>query len=106
MTNALAPTQHPYDPIDLAMLGAGWVQGNQPLTLEDAEYLTHVAVMLHRLHDDVCPEGFPGVFAYEISEELGKQLAHDQQYDLAVAERISRGWVVAELERQAGRRAA
>lgn len=90
-----------FDPIDLAMLGAGWIQGGLPLTMEDAEYLSRVSVMLAVLHDDVCPDGFPGVFAYDIAEELGKQLAFDQQYDIAIAERIARGWIVAELERRA-----
>ena len=100
-TNSNATNAVSYDPIDLAMLGAGWVQGDQPLTMEDAEHMVRVATMLAVLHEEVCPDGYPGVFAYDIAEELGKQLARDQQYDIKVAERIARGWIVAELERKA-----
>lgn len=88
-----------FDPVDLAMLSVGWTEANQALTYEDAEYLTEVAAMLWTLFFDVCPDGYPGVYAYEISQELGRVLAQATEQDLAAAERTARGWVVAELER-------
>ncbi|MDH0190257.1 hypothetical protein N7676_15795 [Stenotrophomonas sp. GD03993] len=88
-----------FDPVDLAMLSVGWTEANQALTCEDAEYLTEVAAMLWTLFFDVCPDGYPGVYAYEISEELGRVLAQAAEQDLAAAERTARGWVVAELEK-------
>jgi len=91
-----------FDPIDLALLGAGWHSASVPVTIEVGEFLTDVARMLHRLFDELCkPDGFPGVFGYEIAEPLGARLADEADPELATAEAIAREWITAELERVA-----
>ena len=100
-TTIFASGETAIDTIDLAMLAAGWNDTGEPLTYEDAQFLTEVAAMLHRLYYDVCPDGYPGVFAYEVSECLGRELAPRQERELAFAERTARAWIVTELERKA-----
>ncbi|WP_445392395.1 hypothetical protein ACUDTL_16925 [Stenotrophomonas pavanii] len=91
-----------FDPIDLALLGAGWHSANEPLTIDNGSYLHEVARMLHRLYVELCePDGFPGVFGYEIAEPLGKWLAEHDEPPMADAERTAREWITAELERTA-----
>lgn len=89
-----------FDPIDLALLGAGWQSANVPLTIEAADYLHNVAVMLHRLYVELCePDGYPGVFGYEVSEPLGKWLAEHDEPPMTDAERTAREWITKELAR-------
>ena len=91
-----------FDPIDLALLGAGWQSANEPLTIYNGGYLHEVARMLHRLFVELCEsDGFPGVFGHEIAEPLGKRLAEEKEPPLGTAERIAREWITAELERTA-----
>ncbi len=91
-----------FDPIDLALLGAGWQSADVPLTIEAGSYLHDVARMLHRVYTELCePDGYPGVFGYEISEPLGKWLAENEEPELREAEATVREWITTELERTA-----
>lgn len=68
-----------FDPIDLAMLGAGWAQGadmaakrGDALTIEHADLLLRVAKDLTELYrDEVDGATWTGVWAYEVAEPLG-----------------------------------
>lgn len=100
LSGAAAPDSPLFDPTDLAMLGAGWVSAGYSLTLEDADLLHSVALMLHRLYEELIDkDGYPGVWAYEVAEPLGKRLAQEHEATLANAEAIAREWITAELER-------
>ncbi len=86
-----------FDPIDLALLGAGWNSAGEPLSIEDADALVAVARMLHRLWLEI-PEGeWPGVWGYDVAEPLGALLAKGYD-DLKQAEALARGLISAELE--------
>jgi hypothetical protein len=92
------PAQAPFENLDLAFLSAGWQASGEPLTVEDGMHLIDVARVLTRVYDDLCkPHEYPGVFVYEIAEELGKHLGVNQEYDLASTERIAREWVIAQM---------
>lgn len=88
-----------FDPIDLALLAAGWQGTHTPLSIEDADALVAVAKMLHRLFGEVCDEdGWHGVWGYDIAEPLGAQLADRGDWDMKTAEQLARSLVSAELE--------
>lgn len=91
-----------FDPIDLALLAAGWQLADVPVTIEVGEFLTNVARMLHKLFEELCsPDGYPGVFGYEIAEPLGAWLAErpKNRCELADAERQAREMIQAEMGR-------
>ncbi|HIE5095659.1 MAG: hypothetical protein DI584_07245 [Stenotrophomonas sp.] len=89
-----------FDPIDLALLGAGWSSASVPLTVEDCSFLHEVAIMLAIVYTELAGvDGYPGVFGYEISEPLGKTLAQENKPDLRLAEQLVRIWMAEEMGR-------
>lgn len=65
-----------YDPVDLAMLACGWVQGaaetgrTAALSIERAMILEDAARMLANLYEEVSDE-WDGVWAFDVAEPLG-----------------------------------
>ena len=79
-----------FDPIDLAVLGERFGVAGIPVGIETASSLVDVAKLLHRLWLAI-PEGeFAGVWAYEVTEPLGDELAAMPMWTFADAERIAR----------------
>lgn len=70
------PSEPKFDPIDIAMLGAGWETGSQSeaLSVERAQALVDVAELLHRLWLELDEDSWTGVWAYEVAEPLGVRI--------------------------------
>ncbi|WP_295842497.1 hypothetical protein [uncultured Xanthomonas sp.] len=90
-----------FDPIDLAMLVRGWVAGAAPrdeLSIDRAEQLQRVAVLLQQLYTEIDEDEWDRVWAYEVAAPLGQWIgerfvAARQMPSMEDVERAARGLI-------------